>query len=153
MGGELVELAAGFSRDTLCAVLPAPGERMAREGAALGFPTVVPCGDVDARRNGKSYSDDGDQAAILPGMEWAAKDFGVAPVDQTYQNRLGDDDDARDAQRSRQPHQVTPLHIGPCWRCALSLVVRVVVQLSGDRQPHANRTLPSPRGRLPTPNA
>ena len=60
---------------------------MAGGGAALGFPTVVPCGDGDARRYGKCYSDDGDQAdpAIRPDMEWAAKDFGAAPVDHTYQ--------------------------------------------------------------------
>jgi hypothetical protein len=107
MGGELVELAAGFSRDTLCAVLPAPrGADSAREGAAVGFPTVVPCGDVDAGRYGKSYSD-GDQAdpAVCPDMEWAAKDFGAAPVDHTHQNRLRDDDDGYDAQRSRCKHQ------------------------------------------------
>ena len=78
--------------------------------AALVFPTVVPCGDVDARGYGKSYRDDGDQAdpAIRPDMEWAAKDFGAALVDHTDQNRVGDDDDARDAQRSRQTRQVTP---------------------------------------------
>lgn len=103
MGGELVELAAGFSRDTPYARFgPPPGERVAGGGAALGFPTVVPCGDVDARRCGKTYGDDDDQAdpAIRPGMKWAAKDFGAAPVDHTYQNRLGDDDDACYAQRN-----------------------------------------------------
>src|SRR6478735_6346807 len=76
-------------------------------GAALGFPTVVPCGDVDPRRYRESDSDDGDQAdpAIHPDMEWAAKDFSAAPVHHTYQSRLGDDDDAGDAQRGGHQHQ------------------------------------------------
>ena len=57
---------------------------MAGGGAALGFPaTVVPCGDVDARGYGESYSD-GDHPAVCPDMYWAAKDFGAAPVDHTY---------------------------------------------------------------------
>jgi hypothetical protein len=61
-------------------IRPATRERVAGGGAALGFPAVVPCGDVDARRYGKSYSGDGDQAdpAIRPDMEWAANDFGAA---------------------------------------------------------------------------
>ena len=60
---------------------PAPKGSGWRSEGALSFQTVVPCGDVDARRYGKSYRDDGDQAdpAIRPDMDWAAKDFGAAP--------------------------------------------------------------------------
>jgi hypothetical protein len=75
--------------------------RVSEGRSPFGFPTRVSCGDVDARRYRKSYSDDRDQAdpAIRPDLDCAAKDFGAVPVDHTYQNRLGDDDDARDAQR------------------------------------------------------
>ncbi len=112
--------------------------------AALVFPTVVPCGDVDARGYGKSYRDDGDQAdpAIRPDMEWAAKDFGAALVDHTDQNRVGDDDDARDAQRSRQTRQVTPSAHRAMLEMRTVAGPSSVVQLSGDRQPHAARRSP-----------
>src|SRR3954447_21030624 len=78
--------------------------------------TGVSCGDVDARRDGCSHSEDGERTdpAINPNADWMAKHFGAAPVDDTDQDRLGDDDDARDAQRGRQPHQVTPLQPTYC---------------------------------------
>ena len=89
-------------------------------GAASELSTGMPCGDVNARRDGKPYSEDGDQAdpAMRPDMEWTAKKFRAAPVDNTDQNHLGDDDDARDAQRGRHPHQVTP-SLKQCMKRAL----------------------------------
>ena len=75
-------------------------------------------------------------------MEWAAKDFGAALVDHTDQNRVGDDDDARDAQRSRQTRQVTPSAHRAMLEMRTVAGPSSVVQLSGDRQPHAARRSP-----------